>query len=68
MRRAFAAVLALLVAYRALEVARIAWTPRAETVSVLGIDVSMRLGAWAFCLLTVVTAAMLARAAWSREP
>ena len=68
LRRAFTAVLALLVAYRALEVARIAWTPRAETVSVLGIDVSMRLGAWAFCLLTAVTAAMLARAAWSREP
>ena len=67
-RRAFAAILALLVAYRAFEVARIAWTPRAETVSILGVDVPMRLGAWAFCLLTAVTAAMLARAAWSREP
>ena len=42
------------------EVARIARMPRAETVSVLGLDVSLRAGAWAFCLLTVITAAMLA--------
>jgi len=27
----------------------------------------MRAGAWAFCLLTIFTAVMLARAAWSRE-
>jgi hypothetical protein len=67
-RRDFARVLTLLVALRAIEVARIAWAPRAETVSVLGLDVPMRAGAWAFCLLTLVTAAMLARAAWSREP
>lgn len=67
-RRDFARVLTLLVALRAIEVARIARMPPAETVSVLGLDVSLRAGAWAFCLLTVVTAAMLARAAWSREP
>jgi hypothetical protein len=67
-RRDFARVLTLLVALRAIEVARIARTPRAETVSVLALDVPMRLGAWAFCLLTIATAAMLARAAWSREP
>jgi hypothetical protein len=67
-RRDFARVLALLVGVRAIEVARIAWAPRAETVSVLGLDVSIRAGAWAFCLLTVITAVMLARAAWSREP
>jgi hypothetical protein len=67
-RRDFARVLALLVGVRAIEVARIAWAPRAETVSVLGLDVSVRAGAWAFGLLTVVTAVMLARAAWSREP
>jgi hypothetical protein len=67
-RRDFARVLALLVALRAVEVARIARAPRAETVSALGLDVSMSLAAWVFCLLTVVTAAMLARAAWSREP
>ena len=66
-RRDFARVLTLLVTIRAVEVARIAWMPRAEAVSVLGLDVSMRAGAWAFCLLTVVTAVMLARAAWSRE-
>jgi len=68
LRRAFACVLALLVAYRAFEVARIAWAPRADTVSVLGFDVPMRVGAWAFSLLTGATAAMLVRAAWSREP
>jgi hypothetical protein len=67
-RRDFARILTLLVALRALEVARIAWAPRAGTVSVLGLDVSMRIGAWGFCLLTIVTAVMLARAAWSRPP
>jgi hypothetical protein len=67
-RRDFARVLTLLVALRAIEVARIARMPRAETVSVLGLAVSLRAGAWAFCLLTVVTAVMLVRAAWSREP
>ena len=65
-RRDFARILTLLVAVRAIEVARIARAPRAETLPVLGLDVSMRAGAWAFCLLTVVTAGMLARAAWSR--
>jgi hypothetical protein len=65
-RRDLARILTLLVAVRALEVARLARAPRAETVAVLGLDVPMRAGAWAFCLLTVVTAAMLARAAWSR--
>jgi hypothetical protein len=67
-RRDFARILTLLVVLRALEVARIAWAPRAGTVSVLGLDVSMRIGAWGFCLLTIVTAVMLARAAWSRPP
>jgi hypothetical protein len=67
-RRDFARILTLLVVLRAVEVARIARAPRAETVSVLGLDVSMRAGAWAFCLLTIVTAVMIARAAWSREP
>lgn len=66
-RRDFARILTLLVAIRAIEVARIAWAPRAETVPVLGLDVPMRAGAWAFCLLTIFTAVMLARAAWSRE-
>jgi hypothetical protein len=66
-RRDFARILTVLVAIRAVEVARIARAPRAETVAVLGLDVSVRLGAWVFCLLTVLTAAMLARAAWSRD-
>jgi hypothetical protein len=67
-RRDFARVLTLLVVIRAIEVARITWAPRAETVPILGLDVSMRVGAGAFCVLTLATAAMLARAAWSREP
>jgi hypothetical protein len=67
-RRDFARILTLLVAIRAFEVARIARAPRAETVAVLGLEISMRAGAWVFCLLTVVTAVMLARAAWSRQP
>jgi hypothetical protein len=67
-RRDFARVLTVLVALRAIEVARLAWRPRAETVSALGVAVSTRAGAWVFCLLTVLTALMLARAAWSREP
>jgi len=65
-RRDFARVLALLVGIRALEVARIARAPRAESVSLFGVDVSMQAGAWTFCLLTIVTAGMLARAGWSR--
>ena len=65
-RRDFTRILALLVTLRAIEVARIARTPRTETVPVLGVAVPMALGAWVFCALTVATAAMLARAAWSR--
>ncbi|MGH7264215.1 MAG: hypothetical protein ACREMB_05070 [Candidatus Rokuibacteriota bacterium] len=66
-RRDFARVLTLLVAVRAVEVARIAAGPRQDVVSVLGMAVPMRVGAWAFCALTVATAVMLARAAWSRN-
>jgi hypothetical protein len=66
-RRDFARVLALLVALRAVEVARIAWRAGAETVPVLGVLVSKSAGAWMFCLITVVTAVTLARAAWSRD-
>jgi len=67
-RRGFAGLLAVLVAYRALEVARIAWRSSGETIAVAGLTVSMSVGAWAFCLLALVTALMLARAAWSRQP
>jgi len=66
-RRDFARVLTVLVAIRAFEVARIARAPKTDAVPVLGVTVPMQAGAWAFFLLTVVTAVMLARAAWSRE-
>jgi hypothetical protein len=67
-RRDFARILTLLVVLRAVEVGRIAWRSRALTVAALGVEVPMRVGAGAFCLLTIVTAVMIARAAWSREP
>lgn len=67
-RRDFARVLTLLVVLRAVEVARLALGPRAETVAVLGAAVPFRAGAWAFVLVTVVAAVALGRAAWSREP
>jgi hypothetical protein len=66
-RRDFARILTVLVALRAVEVARIAWAPRTTTVSVLGLGVPMSVGAWAFVLITGVTAVMLARAAWARD-
>jgi hypothetical protein len=65
-RRDFARILSVLVAVRALEVARLARAPRAASVPVLGVDVPTRAGAWLFCVLTLVTAALIARAAWSR--
>jgi hypothetical protein len=66
-RRDFARVLTLLVVLRAVEVGRIAWRSSALTVVALGVEVPMSVGAWVFCLLTVVTALMLGRAAWGRE-
>ena len=67
-RRDFARILTLLVALRAAEVARIAWSPRSELVSLGGFAVPMRVGAGLFFLVTAATAVVLARAAWSREP
>ena len=66
-RRDFARILTLLVALRAVEVARLVRAPRVDTVPVLGVEVSMRAGAAAFGLLTLVTAVLLARAAWGRS-
>jgi hypothetical protein len=66
-RRDFARLVTLFVAFRAFEVARIAWSPRVELVSVGGFAIPMRLGAAAFFLVTVVMVVMLARAAWSRS-
>ena len=67
-RRDFARILTVLVALRAVEVARVARAPRSETVPVLGLAVPMSVGAWAFVFVTALTAVMLARAAWAREP
>ena len=67
-RRDFARVVALLVVVRTIEVGRLAWAPRTDVVPVGGVAVPMALGAWAFVLVTIVTALMLARAAWAREP
>ena len=67
-RRDFARIVALLVVVRTIEVARLAWAPWADVVPVGGVAVPMALGAWAFVLVTIVTALMLARAAWAREP
>jgi hypothetical protein len=67
-RRDFARILTVLVALRAVEVARIAGAPRTATVSVFGLAVPTSVGAWVFVLVTTLTAVMLARAAWAREP
>lgn len=64
----FARVLTLLVAYRAFEVARVALAPKFRSVPLPGGgEIPISLGAGLFFLLTLWTAAMLARAAWSRE-
>jgi hypothetical protein len=65
-RRDFARILTLLIVLRAIEVGRIALSPRSELVSAGGFAIPMSLGAAVFCLITVVTAMMVARAAWSR--
>jgi hypothetical protein len=65
-RRDFARILTLLIALRAVEVGRIALSPRSELVSAGGFAIPMSLGAAVFCLVTVATAVMVARAAWSR--
>jgi hypothetical protein len=67
-RRDFARILTLFVAYRAVEVGRIAWRPRVELISVGGFAIPMRLGAVAFFVVTVAMAVLLARAGWSRDP
>jgi hypothetical protein len=66
-RRDFARILTLFVAFRAVEVGRIARAPRSELVSLFDVAVPMRIGAWVFFLVTVAMVILLARAAWSRE-
>jgi len=68
-RRDFARILTVLVAFRAFEVGRIALRGTAfSTMPVIGGGViPIRAGSWAFFAITMVTAAMLARAAWGRR-
>jgi hypothetical protein len=66
-RRDFARILTALVALRAWEVGRLALAGGAD-VPVLGVPVPFAPGAWAFCALAVLTAVLLARAAWAPEP
>jgi hypothetical protein len=67
-RRDFARILTLFVAWRAVEVGRIAWRePQPELLSLAGFGIPLRVGAWAFSLMTVAMAILLAHAAWSRE-
>lgn len=64
----FARILSLLVAYRAFEVGRVALAPRFRSIPLPGGgEIPMALGAWVFFLIALATAAMLARAAWSRR-
>ncbi len=63
----FTRILTLLVAYRAFEVGRVALAPKLRSVPLPGAgEIPMGLGAGIFFLITLVTMAMLARAAWSR--
>ncbi len=65
----FTRILTLLVAYRAYEVGRVALAPKFRSVPLPGGgEVPMSVGAGIFFLITLATAAMLARAAWSRQP
>lgn len=61
----FTRILTLLVAYRALQLARLAWQPAATQVALpWGGEISLWAGSWIFCLLTVATALVLAWASW----
>jgi hypothetical protein len=65
----FTRILTLLVAYRAFEVGRVMLAPRTPWVPLPGGgELPMIAGAALFFLVTLGTAGMLARAAWSRQP
>lgn len=68
-RRDFARIMTVLVLFRALEVGRIALRGAAfsQMPAVGGGVFPTRAGAWLFFAVTMITAAMLARAAWSRR-
>lgn len=62
----FTRILTLLVAYRAFEVGRVALAPKFRQVQLPGGgEIPMALGAGIFFLVTLATAAMLARAGWA---
>ena len=66
-RRDFARILTLLVLVRAFEVGRIAWKGGPSMPAIGGGVPLTQAGSWIFFLLTLVTAVVLARAAWSRS-
>jgi hypothetical protein len=64
----FTRILTLLVAFRAFGVGRVMLAPTVPSVPLPGgAEISMSLGAGLFFFITLVTMAMLARAAWSRR-
>ncbi len=64
----FTRILTLLVAFRAFGVGRVIMAPTLRAVPLPGGgQIPMSLGAGIFFLITLVTMAMLARAAWSRR-
>jgi hypothetical protein len=66
-RRDFARVLSVLMAVRALEVARVALRPEgASVVAPWGGEVSFQTGAAVFFVVTVAALAFVARAAWTQ--
>lgn len=65
----FTWVLTLLVAFRAFGLGRVVIAPSVPSLPLPGGgEFPMRLGAGIFLLITLATAAMLVRAAWSRRP
>jgi hypothetical protein len=65
-RRDFARIVALFMAWRSVEVLRVALRSTAATVAApWGGDVSFRIGAALFFLVTVAALALVARAAWA---
>jgi hypothetical protein len=66
-RRDFARILALFMTWRAVEVLRVATRPASAAVPApWGGEISFSVGAALFFVVTVVAAALVARAAWSR--
>jgi hypothetical protein len=68
-RRDFARILAVLMALRAFKVGQVALRPGTATVaSPWGGEITFRLGAAVFFIVTVAALAVIARAAWTSEP